>query len=106
MTEGAAIQPIRLAVDVAHPALADRLVALLASVPGLRLVAPGEPAEALVIASATVAQADEDAIRAILALVFNMARCDLGCRPARDEWNSAEYIPTEKRRFHQGCNRG
>ena len=31
-------------------------------VQGLRLVAPGEPAEALVIASATVAQADEDAI--------------------------------------------
>ena len=37
-------------------------VALLAGVPGLRLVAPGEPAEALVIASATVAQADEDAM--------------------------------------------
>ena len=62
MTEDAAIQPIRLAVDVADPALADRLVALLAGVPGLRLVAPGEPAEALVIASATAAQADEDAI--------------------------------------------
>ena len=57
MTEDAAIQPIRLAVDVADSALADRLVALLAGLPGRRLVAPGEPAEALVIASATVAQA-------------------------------------------------
>jgi DNA-binding CsgD family transcriptional regulator len=63
LTEDTAIQPIRLRVDVADPALADRLVALLAGVPGLRLVAPGEePAEALVIASATVAQSDEDAI--------------------------------------------
>jgi len=62
LTEDAAIQPIRLAVDVADPALADRLVALLAGVPGLRLVAPGESAEALIIVSATVAQADEDAI--------------------------------------------
>lgn len=37
--------PIRLSLDVADPGLAARLAALLAGVPGLRLVAPGETAD-------------------------------------------------------------
>ena len=62
MTETARIEPIRLALNIADAALADQLAALLSDVPGLRLVAHDEPAEVLVIASTTAAQADGDAI--------------------------------------------
>jgi DNA-binding CsgD family transcriptional regulator len=62
LTEDATTEPIRLAINIADPALADRLAELLAGVPGLRLIAPGEPAEVLVITSTTAAQADGDAI--------------------------------------------
>ena len=46
---------IRIVVDVADPALADRLAALLAEIPGLRLVGAGEDADVVVngIASET-----------------------------------------------------
>ena len=40
-------EPLTLSLDVADPALADRLAALLAPVDGLRLVPAGEPAEAV-----------------------------------------------------------
>ena len=40
---------IRLALDVADPALADRLAARLADVPGVRLVGHGEAADAVVV---------------------------------------------------------
>ena len=49
MSEHAAAGPLRLALDVADPALADRLAALLAGVPGLRLVGAGEAADAAVV---------------------------------------------------------
>lgn len=49
MSEGAASGSLRLALDVADPALADRLAALLAGVPGLRLVGRGEAADAAVV---------------------------------------------------------
>ncbi len=49
MSEHAASGPLRLALDVADPALADRLAALLAGVPGLRLVGHGETADAAVV---------------------------------------------------------
>jgi DNA-binding CsgD family transcriptional regulator len=62
LTKEAAPELIRLALNITDPALADRLAALLAGVPGLRLVAPGEPAEVLVIASTTAAQTEGDAI--------------------------------------------
>jgi DNA-binding CsgD family transcriptional regulator len=42
--------PIIIAIDVGEPALADRLAALLADVPGLRLAAPGELADAVLVA--------------------------------------------------------
>jgi DNA-binding CsgD family transcriptional regulator len=42
--------PIIIAIDVGEPALADRLAAILADVPGLRLAAPGEPADAVLVA--------------------------------------------------------
>jgi DNA-binding CsgD family transcriptional regulator len=40
---------IRLALDIADPALADRLAARLADVPGVRLVGRGEAADAVVV---------------------------------------------------------
>jgi DNA-binding CsgD family transcriptional regulator len=39
--------PIVVALEIGEPVLADRLVALLADLPGLRLAAPGEPADAV-----------------------------------------------------------
>ena len=51
MSEKAASEPIRLALPVADTQLADRLGALLAGVPGLRLVGPGEIADAAVVVS-------------------------------------------------------
>ena len=51
MSEKAASEPIRLALAVADTQLADRLGALLAGVPGLRLVGPGEIADAAVVVS-------------------------------------------------------
>jgi DNA-binding CsgD family transcriptional regulator len=38
-----------IAIEIGEPRLADRLAALLADVPGLRLAAPGEPADAALI---------------------------------------------------------
>jgi DNA-binding CsgD family transcriptional regulator len=45
--------PIRLRLDIADAALADRLVALLAGVRGLRLVGLGEVADAALVAPST-----------------------------------------------------
>ena len=59
MSEHAASGPLRLALDVADPALADQLAALLAGVPGLRLVGAGEAADvAVVLAPGRSPQAD------------------------------------------------
>jgi DNA-binding CsgD family transcriptional regulator len=38
-----------IAIDVEEPRLADRLMTLLAGVPGLRLASPGEPADAALV---------------------------------------------------------
>ena len=59
MSERAAAHPIRLALDIADPALADRLAALLAGVAGLRLVGPGEAADATVVTRAVAAASAE-----------------------------------------------
>jgi DNA-binding NarL/FixJ family response regulator len=54
-------RPIRLALDIADGALADRLAALLAGVPGLYLVPAGDAADATIAQStASTQQADED----------------------------------------------
>ncbi|MGH6804268.1 MAG: helix-turn-helix transcriptional regulator [Methyloceanibacter sp.] len=55
MSEQGAPDPIRLRLDIANAALADRLAALLAGAPGLRLVGPGEAADAALILPATAA---------------------------------------------------
>ena len=49
MSGEAAPDPLRLALEVADAALADRLAALLAGVPGLLLVGPDEAADAAVV---------------------------------------------------------
>lgn len=54
MSEG----PIRLAIEVAQPALAERLAALLANVPGLRLVEAGAAADAALVTPAASGDAD------------------------------------------------
>ena len=41
--------PVVVAIEIGEPQLADRLAALLADVPGLRLAAPGEPADAALV---------------------------------------------------------
>lgn len=59
MSERAAPDPIRLALDIADPALADRLTALLVGIVGLRLVGPGEPAHAAIVMTAAEAASAE-----------------------------------------------
>jgi DNA-binding CsgD family transcriptional regulator len=54
LNEENSFDPIRLALDIGESALADRLAALLAGVPGLRLVGMGETADAVVRIPATV----------------------------------------------------
>ena len=61
MSADAASGQIRLALVIEDPALADRLAALLAGVPGLRLVGATEAADAAVVPSTAVsASADGD----------------------------------------------
>jgi DNA-binding CsgD family transcriptional regulator len=61
LSEDATRDPIRLTLDVADAALADRLAALLASVPGLRLVGASEAADAaVVLPTASAPPADDD----------------------------------------------
>ncbi len=43
--------PVVIAIEIGESELADRLATLLADVPGLRLAAPGEPADAALVAA-------------------------------------------------------
>jgi DNA-binding CsgD family transcriptional regulator len=54
LKEKNALNPIRLTLDIGESTLADRLAALLAGVPGLRLVGMGETADAVVRLPVTV----------------------------------------------------
>ena len=51
MSEDVAPSPIRLALVIDDPVLADRLAAMLVGVPGLRLVGPTETPDAVVVPS-------------------------------------------------------
>lgn len=53
MSEEEALGTIRLSLAVSDAALADRLAALLAGVPGLALVGPGEGADAALVDAGT-----------------------------------------------------
>jgi DNA-binding CsgD family transcriptional regulator len=55
LSEQDASDPIRLRLDIADGALADRLAVLLAGVPGLRSVGPGEAADAALVLPAAEA---------------------------------------------------
>jgi DNA-binding NarL/FixJ family response regulator len=55
LSEQDASDPIRLRLDIADGALADRLAVLVAGVPGLRLVGPGEAADAALVLPAAEA---------------------------------------------------
>jgi DNA-binding CsgD family transcriptional regulator len=57
LKEAAAPDPIRLALDIADAALAARLAALLADVPGLQLVGLGEAADVTVVLPAATSHA-------------------------------------------------
>ncbi|GJD50085.1 HTH-type transcriptional regulator MalT [Methylobacterium crusticola] len=58
MSEGDDPGPVVIALSVADPALADRLAALLAGVPGLRLAASGERADAALVSAPGEAEPD------------------------------------------------
>ncbi len=61
MSKSREVGLIRLALNIEDRALADRLVALLANVPGLQLVGAGESANvALILATEVPASADRD----------------------------------------------
>jgi DNA-binding CsgD family transcriptional regulator len=56
LTDGRALAPLVVAIEIDDPELADRLAALLSDAPGLRLAQPGETADiALVSAHAPAA---------------------------------------------------
>ena len=48
MSGGSDPEPVRLRLEIADDALADRLAALLAGLPGLRLAGPDEAADAVI----------------------------------------------------------
>jgi len=52
---------VLIALDVEDPALADRLLALLGSVPGVRLVASGDPADVALVTARPAAPAGGEA---------------------------------------------
>ena len=58
MTKEGASEPIVIAIEVDDPALADRLTALLADVPDLRLARTGEKADAVLVSPLAVAPYD------------------------------------------------
>jgi len=62
LSADAASSPIRVALQIEDAVLADRLAALLATVPGLRLVGSGEPSDAVVVLpKGVLPQADSEA---------------------------------------------
>ncbi len=54
MTKEGASEPVVITIEIDDPALADRLTALLADVPGLRLARTGEKADAVLVSSLAV----------------------------------------------------
>ena len=60
MRKSAQAGPIRLALDIEDRALADRLAALLATVPGLQLVGANESADVALVSNVASASTDDD----------------------------------------------
>jgi DNA-binding CsgD family transcriptional regulator len=55
-------EPVLIAIEVEEPALADRLAALLGSIPGVRLTEPGEAADVALVTARPLAQPGPDAL--------------------------------------------
>ena len=66
MSETRTRHRLRLAIDVADPALADRIASVLGNIDGLELVGKHEEADALVVSEAKVAP-EPDAVTALTA---------------------------------------
>ena len=82
MSDEDAAQPVRLALDIADGALADRLAALLAGVPGLRLVAPADVADAIIApATRAVQRANEELALALQDDGVRVAPVDVSLTP-------------------------
>lgn len=62
MSEEEAGAPVVIALEIKAPELAERLAALLAGVPGLRLVGRGEPADAALVVPHPDVPAEPDAM--------------------------------------------
>jgi DNA-binding CsgD family transcriptional regulator len=62
LSKSAEAGPIRLALNIEDRALADRLAALLATVPGLQLVGPSESAEVTLVSNVASASTDDDIV--------------------------------------------
>lgn len=63
MSKSAEAGPIRLTLNIEDKALANRLAALLANVPGLQLVGSSEPADVtLVVSNVVSAPGDDDVV--------------------------------------------
>lgn len=60
MSEDDRAEPLRLALKIADTAFADRLASLLASVPGVQLVASPETADAVIVLPTNPSQGDAD----------------------------------------------
>jgi DNA-binding CsgD family transcriptional regulator len=61
LTTERAPEPIVIAIEVTEPGIADRLAAMLAVLPGVRLAAPGEPADVVLVSPERAPPADFDA---------------------------------------------
>jgi DNA-binding CsgD family transcriptional regulator len=61
LTTERAPEPIVIVIEVREPRVADRLAALLADLPGLRLAAPGEPADVVLVSPEMAPPVDADA---------------------------------------------
>jgi hypothetical protein len=66
LSKNAAPGPIRLALVIEDPALADRLAAMLAGVPGLRLVGATEAADVAVVPSNAVSPLADGDVEMVL----------------------------------------
>ncbi len=62
MRKSAEAGPIRLALNIEDRALADRLAALLATVPGLQLVGASESADVTLVSNVASASTDDDIV--------------------------------------------
>jgi hypothetical protein len=62
LTEIDSDEPLVLALGLSDPTLAERVVSMLAGVRELRLAAPGEPADLVLVAASPASAAGEDGV--------------------------------------------